>query len=406
MGIRLAVRGIALWLAVCASPSALADTADWARWVRQQVEQLPASRAIDARQTQWLAENRDAAQPLYNPALNIGYEDSAEQTKTLGLSQTLDWSGKARARRDATQIRDAMARLRTDKARADLLARSLAALVAYDAASARLQAAREQERQLMELADLIRRRQQAGDVGQVDARLTLLSVGQAQQALAEAEAAATRAVTRLREVLALSSPAYPLPAQFLVQSLSRSVDDRLAANYDLQLARQQLALAEQGVAVADKQRNSDPTLDVRIGKEGDADLWGLDLSLPLKVFNTGKAAYQQALADSEARRALLEKTRNDIRARLDGALDNFRQQQRRWEAWQKLAEPRLDDNDALLKRVWQQGELTTQNYLLALNQSLDTRLSGIALREAMQQAWIEWLQQSAQLEAWLNTLAN
>ena len=406
MGIRLAVRGIALWLAVCASPSALADTADWARWVRQQVEQLPASRAIDARQTQWLAENRDAAQPLYNPALNIGYEDSAEQTKTLGLSQTLDWSGKARARRDATQIRDAMARLRTDKARADLLARSLAALVAYDAASARLQAAREQERQLMELADLIRRRQQAGDVGQVDARLTLLSVGQAQQALAEAESAATRAVTRLREVLALSSPAYPLPAQFLVQSLSRSVDDRLAANYDLQLARQQLALAEQGVAVADKQRNSDPTLDVRIGKEGDADLWGLDLSLPLKVFNTGKAAYQQALADSEARRALLEKTRNDIRARLDGALDNFRQQQRRWEAWQKLAEPRLDDNDALLKRVWQQGELTTQNYLLALNQSLDTRLSGIALREAMQQAWIEWLQQSAQLEAWLNTLAN
>ncbi|MCG8394491.1 MAG: TolC family protein [Pseudomonadales bacterium] len=406
MGIRLAVRGIALWLAVCASPSALADTADWARWVRQQVEQLPASRAIDARQTQWLAENRDAAQPLYNPALNIGYEDSAEQTKTLGLSQTLDWSGKARARRDATQIRDAMARLRTDKARADLLARSLAALVAYDAASARLQAAREQERQLMELADLIRRRQQAGDVGQVDARLTLLSVGQAQQALAEAEAAATRAVTRLREVLALSSPAYPLPAQSLVQSLSRSVDDRLAANYDLQLARQQLALAEQGVAVADKQRNSDPTLDVRIGKEGDADLWGLDLSLPLKVFNTGKAAYQQALADSEARRALLEKTRNDIRARLDGALDNFRQQQRRWEAWQKLAEPRLDDNDALLKRVWQQGELTTQNYLLALNQSLDTRLSGIALREAMQQAWIEWLQQSAQLEAWLNTLAN
>ena len=60
----------------------------------------------------------------------------------------------------------------------------------------------------------------------------------------------------------------------------------------------------------------------------------------------------------------------------------------------------------MLKRVWEQGELTTQNYLLALNQSLDTRLSGIALREAMQQAWIEWLQQSAQLDEWLAALAD
>ena len=132
----------------------------------------------------------------------------------------------------------------------------------------------------------------------------------------------------------------------------------------------------------------------------------VDFSLPLNIFNSGKPAYQQALADSDAQRALLEKTRNDIRARVEGARDNFRQQQRRWDTWQQLAESRLDDNDTLLKRVWEQGELTTQNYLLALNQSLDTRLSGIALREAMQQAWIEWLQQSAQLDAWLTALAN
>ena len=113
----------------------------------------------------------------------------------------------------------------------------------------------------MALADLMRRREQAGDVGQVDARLTMLSVGQAQQALAEAEAMTTAAVTRLREVMALSSPAYPLPEDATVQGLAirGGVDTRLAANYDLQLAEQQLALAEQGVTVADRQRNSDPT---------------------------------------------------------------------------------------------------------------------------------------------------
>ena len=130
-----AVRLGALLMVLCAS-GAQAQTRpeQWAGWLKQQVGSLPASRAINAEQARWQAENRDAAQPLYNPELNIGYENSADTTTTVGLSQTLDWSGKARARRDAGQVRDTLAQLRADKARADLLANSLSALVAHDAA--------------------------------------------------------------------------------------------------------------------------------------------------------------------------------------------------------------------------------------------------------------------------------
>ena len=84
----------------------------------------------------------------------------------------------------------------------------------------------------------------------------------------------------------------------------------------------------------------------------------------------------------------------------------YRLQPRRWETWQQLTGDSLARSDTLLKRVWQQGELTTQNYLQALNQRLDTRLAGIALRDAMQQAWVQWLYESAQLNDWLNQLAN
>lgn len=413
MGCLFRVRSCALILTLAAPMLGQAaepnpDAGEWARWVQQQVSQLPASRAIDARQQAWLADTRNQRQPLYNPALNIGYQDSVETTKTLGLSQQLDWSGKARARRDLGGIRERLARLRADKARADLLARSLKALIADHAARARLRAARSQERQLQTLADLVQQRQQAGDVGQVDARLTLLSVGQAQQALAEEEAAATQAAIRLREVMALSKPAYSMPGNLAGAShpLGGNEEARLAANYDLQLAQEQVALAEQSVRVADKGRNADPTLGVRVGEEGGEDLWGLDLTLPLKFFNTGKPGYQQALANSDAKQALLDKTRNDIRARLDGARTAFRQQQQRWQTFQQLTETRLKESDALLKRVWQQGELSTQNYLLALNQSLETRLSGIALRKAMREAWVDWLYESAQLNDWLGQLAD
>ncbi len=52
----------------------------------------------------------------------------------MGLSQALDWSGKARASRDAVAVRDQLAQLRGDKARARLLADSVNALVAHAAA--------------------------------------------------------------------------------------------------------------------------------------------------------------------------------------------------------------------------------------------------------------------------------
>ena len=403
------VRRCALLLPLCAAGAqAQTPPGQWAGWVQQQIQNLPASRAITAEQERWLAENRDAAQPLYNPALNIGYEDSTEISKTVGLSQTVDWSGKARARRDAVAVRDTLAQLRADKARASLLADSLHALVAFDAARARLVATRQQEQQLSALSDLIRRREQAGDLGQVDAQLAWLSLAQAQQTLAEAESDATAAAIRLRQILASSQPGRPLPVARHWQAVAVSTDtaQRLSASFDLRLAELQLALAEQGATVADRQRRADPTLGFRVGKEGDENLWGVDISLPLKLFNTGSASYQAALADSDARRALLEKTRTDIAARLDGALRDYQQRRQRWQTWQQLTGDTLSRSDALLERVWQQGELTTQNYLQALNQSLDTRLSGIALREAMQQAWVQWLQESAQLNDWLNSFAN
>lgn len=403
-----AVRLGALLMVLCAGGAqAQPRPAQWVGWLKQQVDSLPASRAIHAEQARWQAESRDAAQPLYNPELNVGYENSTDTTATVGLSQALDWSGKARAGRDAAQVRDTLAQLRADKARADLLANSLSALVAYDAARARLEAARRQQQQLTDLTELVRRREQAGDLGQVDAQLAYLSLGQTQLALANAESAATRADTRLRAVLASEQPGLPLPTGIWSSvALSGNPQQHLSASFDLRLAEQQLLLAEQSIALADKQRNSDPTLGFSVGREGDDNLWGVDFSLPLKFFNTGKAAYQSALADSEQRRALLEKTRNDIAAQLDGAWRNYQQQRSRWGNWQSLTGDSLARSDELLARVWQQGELTTQNYLQALNQRLDTRLSGIALRKAMQQAWVEWLQQSAQLDDWLNTLAD
>lgn len=393
-------------LALCLAGAAQAESEPWVRWLQHRLADLPASHAIAARVDAERADSRARAEPRYNPELNIGYQQGEEITRTLGVSQTLDWSGKARAAGDVSQILDRLADLRGEKARARLTADAILALVMFDGARARRAAARQQEARLERLGDLIRRRERAGDVGQVDATLAWLSLGHAQQALARADSHAIAATTVLRQRLAVAAPGAPLPPPSLWRpAANASPEGALQASHALRLAELQWQLAERGVALSRKEKHADPTLAVRAGREGEASLWGLDFSLPLTLFNSGEPEYRAALADQDRRRALLARTRNDIQARLDGALEDYHQWRVRWENWQRLAGARLGGADDLMERVWTQGELSTQNYLQALDRNLQARLAGIALREAMQRAWVEWLYQSARLQPWLRRVA-
>lgn len=403
----LRVYTLGLVLLLCA-PLASANEQDWARWLQGRLAELPASGAIQARLDADLADSRALAEPLYNPELNIGYENSAETTRTVGLSQTLDWSGKGRVGGRVGEVAADLARVRGEKAAAGLTADALRALIDFDAARARLAAAREQEQRLRRLTELVRRRERSGDLGRVDASLAYLSLARVQRALAEAESAATAATVVLRERLAVTAPGRPLPDAERWRPLAGEPDAgaRLPYSYDLRLAERQLSLAERASDLARKEKNTDPTLGLRAGREGGESLWGLDFSLPLPLFNTGAPEYQAALAGTERRRALLEKTRNDLLARLEGALTDYRQRRQRWRQWRHLADAPLADSGDLLERVWRQGELTTQDYLRALDERLQTRQAGVELRQAMQRAWVHWLYESAGLSGWLRGLAD
>lgn len=402
----LRAMGVACLAVLLVAPAA-ADTRTWARWVNREMAELPASRAIEARLQRDRAEARAQSQPLYNPELNIGYENSAETTRTVGLGQTLDWSGKGRSSARLGDVQAQLAEVRAEKARARLAVDVLSALAAYDAAQARLQGVREQEQRLSDLLALVRKRERAGDLGRMSAQLSYLALGRTQQALADAESEATAAETRLRAVFNQNVPDYPLPDAGLWEADGSVVMDagRAKDSYDLRLARLQVMAAERQVELAGKQRRTDPTLGVTVGREGEDNLWGLDFSLPLPLFNTGKAEYQVALADGDAQQALLDQQQRALSAEVEGALIDYRQRRARWLSWRELSGTRLADSADLLQRTWQLGEITTQDYLQGLNQRQDALLAGIALRESMQKAWLEWLYQSAQLDSWIEMLA-
>jgi len=403
---RLRVFRLGIVVALClAAGSVLAEPGQWARWLQGRLAELPDNRAIQARAEADLARSRALSQPLYNPSVIVDYENGAEHTGTVGINQTLDWSGKSRAGEAVGEVAAELARVTAERDRARLATAAIDALIAWDAARQRLSAARQQEQRLQRLTGLVHRRENSGDLGRVDATLIYLSLARVQEALATAESQAVTAETALRQVLAVPQPAVPLPAPERWRAVAEPRPQQyLDYNYAVRLVGLRAQLAERGVTLASRQRRTDPTIGVRAGREGDATLWGLEVAVPLPLFNTGVPEYQAAMADAEGERARLERQRRRQQAALDGALRDYQQRHHRWQQWRDVAAP-LTESDALLERVWRQGEWSTQAYLQGLDRQLQARLAGVALREAMQHAWLRWLYESATLGDWLGQLA-
>ncbi len=396
--------GIALALCLAAG-DALAEPGQWARWLQGRLAELPDSRAIQARVEAELARSRALSQPLYNPSVIVDYENSAENTGTVGLSQTLDWSGKGSAAEAVGEVAAELARVTAERDRARLATAAIDALIAWDAARQRLAAAHQQEQRLQRLTGLIHRRESSGDLGRVEATLIYLALARVQEELAAAESQAVTAETALRQVLAVPQPVVSLPAPERWRAVAEPRPQQyLDHNYAVRLAGLRARLAERGVTLAARERHTDPTIGVRAGREGEATLWGVEVAMPLPLFNSGVPEYQAALADAEGQRAGLERQRRWQQAALEGAWRDYQQRRDRWRQWRDRAAP-LTESDALLERVWRQGEWTTQEYLQGLDRQLQARLAGVNLREAMQHAWLRWLYQSATLGDWLNGLA-
>jgi cobalt-zinc-cadmium efflux system outer membrane protein len=62
----------------------------------------------------------------------------------------------------------------------------------------------------------------------------------------------------------------------------------------------------------------------------------------------------------------------------------------------------LDARTELLHRLWQASELDTSDYLVQLNQSLDTAQAGVGLQAQVWGAWFEYLAAAGRLGDWID----
>lgn len=369
------------------------------RTVLEDNPRLQAARAaVDAAQ----AGTRAAGRPLYNPELEIGAEQAESDTTSIGVRQAIDWADKRGARHGIAAFEAEAARAEFEATRQQLIAELLTALGRYHSTEALDQLAQQRVDLMQRFLALAEKRRRAGDLNQVELDLARLAHTRSLLQRAQASAERTDAEQALVAVTGAARQSWPALPGRLPEPASFDAQMLLDGLPELQAQRARVAAAQSTITLRQREQRPDPSLGLRGGREGSEGLVGLSLSIPLYVRNDFRAETQAANAQLIKAQQTGQDAYRRAQARLTSAAARYRVTYDAWATWEHSGQPSLSSQLALLERLWQAGELSTADYLLQLNQTLETRTSALELRGQLWRSWFDWLAASGRFDGWLN----
>lgn len=349
---------------------------------------------------------RAAERPLFNPEIGLDFDSADTDDKTLRLTQTLDRANERGARtRVASRALD-VGRAQLAIARRDLSLELLAALGSYWTADQLAAVATRRDDLMQRLAGVVAERGRVGDATQADQNLARLASSQARIERARASAERAAAEQRLRALVpgaAANPPTWPrLPTDLPAIEVSEPRRAELiAALPEVAIERRQVEVAAAEVTLRDRQRRANPTFSLFGGQEENEPAIGLSFSMPLNVRNRYINEVEAARAAQS--QAEYERSNAELRARaaLEAALARYGLVRAAWAHWGATGAPSLVQQTDLLERLWRAGELNLTDYLVQVNQTLETQVSARELERDLWLAWFDWLGASGQLGDWL-----
>lgn len=338
-------------------------------------------------------------QPLYNPELQTGYEREGDANNfTIGINQKIDWWDKRETKAQIADLSLTQASKHFNYLVQEKTAQTLQALVTWQATKKQSVIALEQEKRLGTMLDLVTKRQQSGDLGQIDAELTFLSLTQMLNVTAKTQVQLKQAEAQVKELLQDWTPDnVVLSAQGLTFSNYESSPQWLEQHPLVVEAKVQWQISKGDAQLAMLNSKAEPTIGVNAGKTARENTLGLTFSMPLNIRNDVtaqvKAAKQQSIAAEANFHSIFRKQKYAIQA----AKDTLMVYQQNYQRWQKLMEGRGERSGDLLDKQWQSGDLSTTEYLLAQQQRAAGLSAGIELQSQYHLSRIEWLLQVGQV---------
>jgi cobalt-zinc-cadmium efflux system outer membrane protein len=385
--------------AVETAPPALRDA------VRDVWARNPAAQAAEARLDAAQAQASAASRPLYNPDLDLSAENADVNTRSVGLSQTIDWSGKRRARETAATAEVRAASAERDEVHQRLALEWLRGFAGFQVATEQSAIGAERVTLLEQFAALAERRFRAGDVPVLERDLAILALQEARAQQAELIAEQAKARQTLTSVGGRADALPPLPAAVPPSADASQVASRLTTLPALRKAQAETEAAQARVTVAERDRRPDPTISLTGGRVDNGPfhdrLIGVAVKIPLFVRNSYSAEVTAARSSADAAEAIQRDLALRAGADLEQTAASYDALREAWLAWEESRAPSASDRAALLQKLWEAGEISAAEYLVQLKQSVDTELTAIGLRARLWQAWADWLAASGGLSPWL-----
>jgi cobalt-zinc-cadmium efflux system outer membrane protein len=268
----------------------------------------PAVQSAEARVDAAEAQATAAGRPLYNPDLDLAAENADVNTRSVGLSQTIDWSGKRRARETAATAEVRAASAERDDVRQRVALDWLRGFAGFQVATEQAAVGAERVGLLEQFAALAERRFRVGDIPVLERDLATLAVQEARAQQAELIAEQAKARQTLTSVGGRSDALPPLPATLPPPADASNATSQLAALPALRKAQADTEAAQARVTVAERDRRPDPTISLTGGRVTDGPfhdrLIGVAVKIPLFVRNSYSAEVTAARSNGvELRRA-------------------------------------------------------------------------------------------------------
>ncbi len=309
-----------------------------------------------------------AARPLYNPEIEADYENAVDDTWYLGIGQTLDWTGKRKARgRVATSDRLAIA-AQYLAVRRSVTVELLSGLALYQTGKERDALAAERVRLMYDFENLAQQRLDAGDLNQVEADLATLSHTDAQIKKATAAANLAEARQAVRNLTINSTPdQWPsIETRLPLIPANANPQELVLALPEVRAAQRRVEAANALVQLREREQRPDPTVSLRGGREDRSNLVGVTLSIPLYIRNRFKFETSAAAAERDQAQQIADDLIRRAYARYISASERYGYSREAWQSWEQTGQVSLQRQGDLLQRLWEAGELSTTDFLVQL----------------------------------------
>jgi len=390
-------------LAATASGDALRAPSPVADFVRSHLTNHPNLIAANAGLQSTRDALRAAGQSLYNPELELDYEDAEVTTKSIGIRQTIDWGDQRGGRTAVAQAELYRATAQYEIALQSLIDDLLTGLAQYQTGEERARLSNETTQLMRDFRQIAERRYQAGDLSQVELNLARLAYNQALMQQANAQADAVEARENLLALLGTSSTTFPtLPEIMPVPALDDDLDAFLQQLPIIRLQHAEIEVARGQVDLRKSEKAWDPTIGISAGSEGDESRVGLTLSIPLNIRNSYSAevdSAHQLLLASEQR---AQQAYRNTRAGLIMTTERYRNLLDVWNNWRELNRKNVKQQLSLIKQLWLASDMNATEYLLQLKQVLETQVAGLELRNQLWRVAFDWMSLTASIDDWLN----